>query len=145
MDFGSPRPETDSDQVDPGRPRSRCDAPHVGSLGRVDGVDGITRPGHRPHLNGDTPTCVEHEKVDLPAGDGDIPAQLDEPVADQPPGGESLTRRTDRGAAPAQSFSSVFSSFSTFTSRNVRTWTCSRNRAGRNMSHTQASLITTSK
>lgn len=145
MDFDSPRPETNSDQVDPGCTRSPRDASNVGSFGGVDGVDGVTRPGHGSHFHGDTPTSVEHEKVDLPAGDGDIPAQLDEPVADQPPGGESLTRRTDRGAAPAQSLSSVFSSFSTFTSRNVRTWTCSRNRAGRNMSHTQASLITTSK
>ncbi len=145
MNLDAPGPESDADQVDSGCTDSPGDTSNVGSFRRVDGVDGVPRSRHGSHLDRDSLASVEHEQIDLPAGHTDVAVQLDEPVAGQPPGGESLSRRTVRGAACAQSLSSVFSSFSTFTSRNVRTWTCSRNRAGRNMSHTQASLMTTSK
>lgn len=121
MDLDPPGPEPDTDQIDPPRADFPRDSPHVGTFGRVDCIDGVTGRGHGSHLDCDAAAMVEHHEVDLAAGDSDIAIQFDEPVADQPAGSESLARRTYRGAAPAQSLSSVFSSFSTLTSRNVRT------------------------
>lgn len=121
VDLDAPRPESNAYQVDPDRTCSSRDTPHMRPLGGVDSVDRITLSRDRPHLDSDTLSSVQHQQVDLSAADSHVAIQLDEPAAGQPPGSESLTRRTDRGAADAQSLSSVFSSFSTFTSRNVRT------------------------
>ena len=145
MDLDSPRPEAHSHQVDPANACLRRDSRHVGSFDGIDGVDRVVTGGDAAHLYGDTAATVGHDEIDLATGNNDIASQLDEPPAGEPKCREPLTRRAQGCAALAQSLSSVFSNFSTFTSRKVSTWTCSRNRAGRNMSHTHASLMTTSK
>lgn len=135
----------DPEKVDPARPETtgqRCDP---SSLGGVHRVERIALPGDGPYLYHHCGPAVPGDQVDLSVTDTDIPTLDLEPLSRQPPSGDLLAGTADRPSRVAQSLSSVFSSFSTFTSRNVRTRTFSRNRAGRNMSHTQASLIVTSK
>lgn len=145
MNDDAPRVESDADVVD-----TRCadlagELANVTSLGSVDGVDGVVAAGHGADFDDDPLRLIGHQQVDLTSVDLQIRGDNVQPLLGQPPGRESLSDGAQEGAAFAQSLSSVFSSFSTFTSRKVRTWTCSRNLAGRNMSQTQASFITTSK
>lgn len=111
----------------------------------VDGVDRVAVASDGSDLDRHPTPSVTDQNIDFPAIHFDVAGNDGKTARRQPPGRELLTGRAQFGAARAQSLSSVFSSFSTLTSRNVRTWTCSRKRAGRNMSQTQASLITTSK
>jgi len=117
----------------------------MGSFGVVDGVDGITGSCDRPHLDGNSDVTVPEDEVDLAIGPFYVGGLEPQTLFGEPPGCDPLARRTYRGAAAGQSLSSVFSSFSTLTSRKVSTCTFSKNRAGRNMSQTQASLMVTSK
>lgn len=128
----------------PGDASACGESRYVAALLVVHRVDGVAITGDGPHLDGDSPDAVVSYEIDLPTCDLDITGHDADTQLTQPPGGDDLTGPANPGAVD-QSLSSVFSSFSTFTSRNVSTWTFSRNRAGRNMSHTQASLITTSK
>jgi hypothetical protein len=143
--FHSPGAEANPEITDPGDPEPPGETAHMHPLVRVDGVDRVAVAGHGPNLDRHPTPSVLDQYVDLPAIHLDVTGNDAKATPRQPPGRELLTGRAQFSAARAQSFSSVFSSFSTLTSRNVRTWTCSRKRAGRNMSQTQASLITTSK
>jgi hypothetical protein len=143
--FHSPRAEANPEITDPGDPEPPGEATDMHPLVLVDGVDGVAVAAHGSNLDRHpTPSITNHD-VDLPAIHFDVARNDGKATCRQPPSRELLTGRAQFGAARAQSLSSVFSSFSTLTSRKVRTWTCSRKRAGRNMSQTQASLITTSK
>lgn len=137
--------ERDSEKVDSARPDTTGQRRDPSPLGGADGVERVTVAGDGAHLDHDRGPAVPGDQVDLPVTDYDIAATDFEPLAEQPPGCDSLAGAPQRCAGVVQSLSSVFSSFSTFTSRKVRTRTFSRNRAGRNMSQTHASLIVTSK
>lgn len=143
MNLNTPGPESDADEVHPGGLQSSGEVPNVIAFGAVDSVDGISGTGPGPDFYHHLRRTVTGDNVDLATVDFDILPDHRETLLAEPPGSKPLSRIPHRGVA--QSLSSVFSSFSTFTSRKVRTLTCSRNRAGRNMSHTQASLMVTSK
>ena len=116
--------------------------------------------GHRLHRGGDATRSPQggHRGHDLGGGsdgrDGDArrersavcrcgrtgSAQLGRPAVDDSPG-----RLQPTGSDYSGSRSSGFSTSSMFTSLNVITRTCLTNRAGRYMSHTQASASRSSK
>lgn len=145
MDLGTPLVEGDPDVVDSRHPEPTAEPSDVGSFAGPDRVDGVATGADRPHLHGNATPVICHEQIDLAPGDLEIPTLEPETLAGQPTQGQILPGGTEGDPASAQSLSSVFSSFSTLTSRKVSTCTFSRNRAGRNMSQTQASRITTSK
>jgi len=137
--------ESDTDEVDPVGADRRAKSANPLSLADVHGVDGVAITCDRAHFDCNPSTPVGHEQIDLTTFDDDIARMKGETSSGEPPGGDRFPGRTQLSAGGRQSFSSVFSSFSTLTSRKVSTCTFSRNRAGRNMSQTQASRITTSK
>jgi len=145
MHHDTPGVEPDSDEVDSRDAGAARQPPDVPTLFLVDCIDGVTAAADSAHLHCHQSVVIRHQEIDLAPCDLDIAGHEAHALFRQPPCCETLTRRTNEGAASAQSLSSVFSSFSTFTSRKVRTWTCSRNLAGRNISQTQASFMSTSK
>jgi hypothetical protein len=145
VNLDTPSAEADSDEIGPGGPDPSGESSHMASLGEIDRVDGVTGAGDRPHLDCHPGATVPGEEIDLAGVDGYVPSLDDQTVLGEPTGRDRLARRTCLDAVIAQSLSSVFSSFSTLTSRNVSTWTFSRTRAGRNMTQTQASVKVTSK
>jgi hypothetical protein len=145
MHLGAPVAQGYADEIDsPGTSRApqTSDVTSLGLINRIDGVAG-TRDGS--DLDCHSGCAVESQEVYLSTPDFDIPRRDLQALLPQPPRRQSLPGLTEHRPAVAQSFSSVFSSFSTLTSRKVRTCTFSRNLAGRNMSQTQASTIVTSK
>lgn len=145
MNLYSPVTKSDSNEVDSGRARLPSKTPDVMPLALIDRIDRVALSGNRSDLDGHGGGTISHDQIDLATFDLDVAGHNLETLFGQPPFRETFSCRARVCAVLAQSLSSVFSSFSTFTSRKVSTWTCSRKRAGRNMSQTQASDMTTSK
>jgi len=145
MDLYPPAAKGNPNEIDPrhtGTAGQRCDA---ASLAWIHRIDGIARAGDGAHLDGDALGTIASYEIDLAFGEHQIALFDDQTAFSQPARRDRLADRAYGDAAIGQSLSSVLSSFSTFTSRNVSTWTLSRKRAGRNMSQTQASVMVTSK
>lgn len=134
-------PERHPEKVDAGRTDACSESPNMMTLLTGHRVDGIPVLGDRSNFDDHPLATITGNQIDFPVDELHIAGNDRQTLLGQPPGGEALPGRTNTGAAVAQSLSSVFSSFSTFTSRKVRTWTVSRKRAGRNMSQTHASVI----
>lgn len=145
MELYPPATQANADQIDPGRTYTACEGCNVKSFGGVHRIDRVTGTCDGPHFDGYSNIAVPDDEIYLAVPERHVAPLDDEAPAGQPLRGDRLPGRTDIDAAIPQRLSSVFSSFSTFTSRNVRTCTFSRNRAGRNMSQTQASVMVTSK
>lgn len=87
---------------------------------------------------------IDSEDVELPAIDGDVASHDAHPVTVENGGGQTLAGLAHPATMLGHS-DSCLSSSSTLMSLNVNTRTLLRKRAGRNMSHTQASVISISK
>ncbi len=119
---------------------------HLHALRDAYSIDRVVMvPGSGADLDGHPGPAVIGQKVDLTAIHGNIGREDAKPVILEKASGQLLPETPHSRALVSQSFNSDFSNSSTFTSRKVRTCTCSRKRAGRNMSQTQASFISTSK
>ena len=145
MDDQGIRSESHADEVDPTRSHCASEPAHSSALVVVDCVDRIAVTGAGPDFDHDGLLTVPGDEIHFTTAKLEVAIENLNTVAGKPPGGDVLTPRADLATSVGQSLSSVFSSFSTLTSRKVRTCTFSRNRAGRNMSHTQASVMVTSK
>jgi len=100
------------------------------------------RGGRRLHLDGDTDAVVMHDQVDLTSANRHVPTDDQGTSIGQEGSSNQFADSPD--ALLAQSWV-VGSSSSMFTSRNVITLTRFTKRAGRYMSHTQASSSSSSK
>lgn len=138
-------PERNPDQVDACYAECGGQMLHPSSFGRVDGIDRVALAGRGANLDGNASPPIEGEQIEFTTRNFDVAVDDRQALVGEPPRRDSFPCRTDLGTAPTQSLSSVFSSFSTLTSRKVSTCTFSRKRAGRNMSQTQASVMVTSK
>lgn len=87
----------------------------------VDRVDRVSGSRDGPYLNGYACRTVTNEEIDLATVDNDVPVLGRDTSLGQPSGRERFSRRTQVETAIGQSLSSVFSSFSTLTSRKVST------------------------
>ena len=137
--------------VDPTHRRVECGggSPHPCGLGRVEGEHGIdpvgeTLPGHAAHLDDGSFTAGVDQQVDLASSHSQVAPDHAAPVTGDEVAGQPLGRLTEEAAAIGHSRPDCSIS-STLTSRKVSTLTRLRNRAGRYMSHTQASSSRTSK
>lgn len=121
VDLHTPGPETNSEKVDPGDTSLAGQPSHVASLGHVHGVDRVAFAGNRPDLYGHRLAFIRHEQVDFPSIDIHVPGERSETLFGEPPRGEPFPGGSHQCPGLAQRFNSVFSSFSTLTSRKVRT------------------------
>lgn len=145
MELDGGRSHRHSEKVDTTGPDTSGESTHPTTFLVRDCVDGVTSAGDGPHLDNDDRRPVAGDDVDLATVDDDVGGFDLEIMLGEPPRGQPFSNPSQGGTGVGQRLSSVFSSFSTLTSRKVSTWTFSRNRAGRNMSQTQASLMVTSK
>lgn len=137
--------KADADQVDACRPHGPGEATDTPAFIVIYGVDGVATAGRCPDFDHDLLPTVPGDEIDLTVSQVDVAINDSETLAGEPPDRDILSYGASPVARVDQSLSSVFSSFSTLTSRKVSTCTFSRNRAGRNMSQTQASVMVTSK
>lgn len=121
MDLDSPITNSNPEIVDSRRFDLASQTPHMRSLGRSDRIDRIASGGDGADLDSHPDLSIAHEKVDLTAVHLKISIQEGESLLAQPRDREPLTDLAEHRPSSTQSLSSVFSSFSTFTSRKVRT------------------------
>ncbi len=145
MDLDASISKGETHEVHASGPQGPRKCAHMTAFAPIDGIYRIAGPADGAHLDGHASPVIDGEEVDLTTFDLQVPIQDRHALRGEPPGCQMLPGHTQRKARVDQMEISVFSNFSTFTSRKVRTRTVSRNRAGRNMSHTQASLMITSK
>ena len=144
MHFDAPVAQAHSEMSNPGDAearRQRADPAPLLRINRVDRIDSSRGGAHLYHQWG---PIVDNE-VDLSAAQRSVSGDDVEAPLLEPLGGDGLAQPSQLRPPISQMEISVFSSFSTLTSRKVRTWTCSKKRAGRNMSQTHASDMVTSK
>src|SRR5690606_24511138 len=138
------RGEAYGDQIDPGGADPMGEAGYLGAFAGVERAERVFSAGHRPHLHDQARGSLAGEDVELAGTDGDVASQDLDPVSLQEAGRHHLSCPSEAAAVFAHSSSGRDSS-SMLMSLKVRTLTLLRKRAGRNMSQTQASSITTSK
>lgn len=91
------------------------------SLGHIHSVDRVAFTGDCPDLDCHRLAPIRHEQVDFPAIYVHVPRERSETLFGEPPLGNAFPGRSRQCPGLAQRFNSVFSSFSTLTSRKVRT------------------------
>lgn len=135
VEAGTIGTEPHADDVDAGRPEGDGEAAERPFLGVVHLGEGVP-VGDRLDLDDHPPGGPGHEEIALGTGGADVATEDPEAPYGVALGGQALTQGTDLG--PAQS-RAPGSSSSMLTSRKLSTVTRFRKRAGRYMSHTQAS------